>query len=57
MEKTFITLILNILKAATPEIRAELCKMLDALEQKAKQTPNMADDLMVWILKELLACK
>ena len=56
MEKFLIQLLFQVLQVATPEIRKELCAKLDELEEKAKKTPNGADDLLVYVLKGLTSC-
>ena len=56
MERFLIQLLFQVLQMATPEVRKELCSLIAQLEEKAKKTPNGADDLLVYFLKNLLGC-
>ena len=49
-----VTLLIQLLGGLSPEIRAELCKKLDAMEAKAKQTKLPFDDIGVAILRGVL---
>lgn len=48
------TIITKILEKVTPEIREALGKFLNELEAKAKLTPNLWDDVIVFVLKKAL---
>ena len=48
------TIIHAILEKISPEIREALGKLLDDLEAKAKLTPNLWDDVIVFVLKKAL---
>jgi len=56
MSKWIWELIRLILSVTSPEIRAAFCAMLNDLEQKAKETKNPWDDVLVGLLKTILAC-
>lgn len=56
MSKWIWELIRLILTVASPQIRESLCKLLDTLEQQATQTDNAWDDVLVEVLKMVLAC-
>lgn len=47
-------IIRNIVELISPEIRKALGEFLDSLEEKAKLTPNPADDIIVFVLKKVL---
>lgn len=47
------TIISKILEKVSPEIREALGKFLDDLEEKAKLTPNLWDDVIVFLLKKV----
>lgn len=50
----WIELLKRLLEAATPELRELILEAIRNLEEKAKETPNPIDDLLVWVLKKLL---
>lgn len=56
MNKWIWELIRLILSVASPEIRESICKLLNTMEQKAKETKNPWDDVLVGLLKTVLAC-
>lgn len=56
MSKWLWELIRLILTVASPEIREQLCIMLNTLEVKAKETKNPWDNIVVGLLKTILAC-
>ncbi|MBA7703902.1 hypothetical protein ES703_112699 [subsurface metagenome] len=56
MSKWMWELIRLILTVASPQIRESLCKLLDTLEEQAKKTDNAWDDVLVELLKIVLAC-
>lgn len=47
------TIIHAILEKISPEIREALGQFLDELEAKAKLTPNLWDDVIVFVLKKV----
>lgn len=49
-------LIRLILTVASPQIRDSICKLLKTLEKQALQTENPWDDVLVNLLKSVLAC-
>lgn len=56
MGKWIMLMARQVLTVATPEIAKTTCSMLDELEEKAKQTPNPWDDILVGTLKTILGC-
>jgi len=46
-----------ILSVVSPKIREELENFVSHLEEKAKETPNPADDMLVDFLKHILGMK
>lgn len=56
MSKWIWELIRLVLTVASPEIREQLCIMLNTLTVKAKETKNPWDDVVVGLLKTILAC-
>jgi len=56
MDKWLWRLVGLILAQASPVIREHLCTLLSDLEQKAKETDNDWDDVLVGVLKTLLNC-
>lgn len=56
MKKWLWKLLELLLIQASPQIREQLCVLLSDLEQKAKETDNPWDDILVGILKTVLAC-
>jgi len=49
------TILQKILELVSPEIRDALIKFVLDLEAKAKLTPNLWDDVLVFVLKKVLA--
>jgi len=56
MNKWIWRLIGLVLSQASPVIREHLCTLLADLEQKAKETDNPWDDVVVGLLKTVLNC-
>lgn len=56
MSKWIWELIRLILSVASPQIRESVCTLLNDLEQKAQQTKNPWDNVLVGLLKTVLAC-
>jgi len=56
MSKWIWELIRLIVSVASPDIRKALCTLLTDLQQKAKETTNPWDDVLVGLLKTVLAC-
>ena len=48
------TILQKILEKISPEIREALGQFLNELEAKAKLTPNLWDDVIVYVLKKAL---
>ena len=48
------TILQKILEKVSPEIREALGKFINELEAKAKLTPNLWDDVIVFLLKKVL---
>ena len=55
MEKILFKIFAAVLKAISPQIRALVVAFIKNLEIEAPKTPNPWDDLLVLILKVLLA--
>ncbi len=55
MEKILYKILAAILKAISPQIRAIVVEFIKRLEVEAPKTPNPWDDLLVLVLKVLLA--
>jgi len=53
MEKILIKLVITIISAISPELKTIITNAIDQLEEKASKTPNVFDDMLVAILKEL----
>ena len=49
------TIIKSIMELVSPELRKFLVDAVLELEEKAKLTPNLWDDVLVLVLKKLLA--
>jgi len=49
------TILQNILELVSPEIRKLIVDFVLTLEEKAKLTPNLWDDVIVFVLKKMLA--
>ena len=47
-------IIQSIVELISPEIRKAIGEFLNALEEKAKLTPNPMDDVIVFLLKKLM---
>ena len=56
MNKWLWRLLELILVQASPTIRDSLCKGLKELEEKAKETDNKWDDVLVGVLQTVLQC-
>lgn len=50
-------LIKAIVDMASPQVREALCKFLEELKEKADQTPNPIDNILVYALQKLAGCK
>jgi len=55
MEKILFKILAAVLKAISPQVRAVLVEFIKRLEVEAPKTPNPWDDLLVLVLKVLLA--
>ena len=49
------TILQKIMELISPEIREMVVKFVLELEEKAKLTPNLWDDILVFALKKVLA--
>lgn len=49
-----LELLKKILELISPQLREVIKKSLDEWELKAKETPSIADDILVLLLKKLL---
>lgn len=56
MKKWLWKLLELLLIQASPQIREQLCVLLSDLEQKAKETENPWDDILVGLLRTVLNC-
>jgi len=54
MNEWIIKMLVLVFGAATPEIRESIVSWVNELEQRAKETPNPMDDILVGLLKILL---
>jgi len=54
-QKLLIRMLPMIISNVTPEIKKGARALLDNLKDKAKQTPNPYDDMLVDLLDDLLA--
>lgn len=50
----FLTIFPLIFKTLSPILISQMQPLLDQLKDTAKSTPNPWDDILVWILEELL---
>jgi len=57
MESWILRMIILVVGAASPEIRANVKEWVLELAEKAKTTPNPMDDILVGLLKTLLNIK
>lgn len=57
MEKILFKILAAVLKAISPQIRALIVAFVKNLEVEAPKTPNPWDDLLVLVLKVLLAAE
>jgi len=55
MEKILFKILAAVLKAISPQVRALIVVFIENLEVEAPKTPNPWDDLLVLVLKVLLA--
>ena len=56
MRSLLIKLVFQIIELVTPEIRQTLCEALAELKQKAKNTSNQWDDILVELLIAIFDC-
>ena len=56
MNKWLWELLRLILTVASPQIRESFCKLLNTLEEQAKETDNPWDDVLVGVLKTIMGC-
>lgn len=53
----FISLLIHAVSKLTPQIKENLCKVLEALYKQAEKTQNPYDDMFIKALLFLLGCK
>ena len=56
MKELLLRILMQIIYIASPEIRKEMCKALQAAKEKAKQTQNPWDDILIDVIITLLGC-
>jgi len=56
MRSLLIKLVFQIIELVTPEIRQTLCEALVELKEKAKNTSNQWDDILVELLIAIFDC-
>lgn len=47
----------SLVDLASPQVREAFCKFLEDLMEKANQTPNPFDNILVYTLQKLAGCK
>lgn len=56
MPNWIVNILIAVLLKASPEIKGTICEKLNDLEVKAKETKNPWDNVVVGLLKTVLAC-
>jgi hypothetical protein len=54
LQEIVLKVVSNVIDKATPAIRQDIVNLVDSIDEKAKQTPNPFDDVLVDLLRAIL---
>jgi len=54
LQAIVLKVVSNVIDKATPAIRQDIVNLVDSIDEKAKQTPNPFDDVLVDLLRAIL---
>lgn len=57
MSKWLLTIIKLVIEQASPEIRGLVCRALESAAEKAAETDNPWDDVLIGLIQTLAGCE